>query len=291
MGHDVPKPNIYTRSATIIEDWEKRRRGKVLKIKIPHVSKAPLFDGQWNGQPCFIIGGGPSMEALLPRLVELADFWRIGVNASWMDEPCPQIVYAKDYRFLDVAERRYGDRWPKGHETLDREGLHYGEKWRELADRQVRVTDRVNASRRKWTATYWIDQIDLDSWGRTLKAVSHCEAGLMSAGNSGLSALNLADILGADPIFLLGFDCQQVGHRFNYHDRYPKGWQPRGPWMEKNLTHYKMAAPKIRAKVYNVCPQSFIEDFEKITFDEALEEARACIKEQDWVAQSSEPPA
>lgn len=101
------------------------------------------------------------------------------------------------------------------------------------------------------------------------------EDGLSTSSNSGIPALNLADILGADPIYLLGFDCRINQGRANYHqdqaDGYPELWRAREHQMASFKSDFEhWAEPHLRHRnVINVVYPDFpsaIECWWKITF-------------------------
>ena len=95
-------------------------------------------------------------------------------------------------------------------------------------------------------------------WGTSLFT------GLASQSNCGIGALNLADVLGADPIYLIGFDCKTDDKRRTHgHDRYPWEWGTNPRRFKRWVEEFIWASKLVRAKVYNLNPQSAIECFEK----------------------------
>lgn len=98
---------------------------------------------------------------------------------------------------------------------------------------------------------------------------------VVGLGTAGLGGLNVAEQLGWDPIFLLGFDCDgytRDGRMGNYHDRYPSNWAKSGGAMTFKFTRaFNMVSGDITAKVYNCNPASQLECFPKITIERAFE--------------------
>ena len=181
---------------------------------------AMLSDGGWKGEPCWLVGGGPSLASLDWSLLRNVGHV-VAVNMSYKDLPDAEVCFTEDVRFVELVKDR--------------------EDWRNFKGvKLVNVLAESDATR------FLFHSPDLTllrpppsehakRWSTTLAD------GLSQGTNSMVGALNLADIMGADPIYLLGVDCDP-GERFtaNYHDCYEKlgaqfGW------------HY----------------QSFINDFEK----------------------------
>ena len=90
-----------------------------------------------------------------------------------------------------------------------------------------------------------------------------CKEGLYHGQNSGYGALNLAMVLGADPIYLLGYDCAKGpdGEK-NYHGGYPTASNPAA--LEKFKEAFKAGAKMLRPgrhHIYNLNPDSALRCF------------------------------
>jgi glycosyltransferase involved in cell wall biosynthesis len=145
-------------------------------------------EGAWTGQPCFIIGSGPPLREVLDDLGW--DFLRgrhtIGINHTIEEWDGFEWFFFLDRRFLDKT-------------TYDIEKFH----------------GKIFAQ-----AT-----TGLKMKGKYV--VFHCAArvgermadGIYDGNLSGLAALNLAIISGANPIYLLGFGMGKGGSRESYHYR------------------------------------------------------------------------
>ena len=96
--------------------------------------------------------------------------------------------------------------------------------------------------------------------------------------NSGSAAISLAAHLGAKRIFLLGFDMKKVENSQHWHRLYkPRRENPRkhnpadGPF-ERHMRGFPQIArdaKQLGIKIYNVCPDSAIVEFPKITLKQA----------------------
>ena len=156
-----------------------------------------LLDGEWAGQRCFIIGGGESLKDF--DFSKLKNELVIGVNRAFEKMDC-QINFAMDYNLYEwitagklgvVAQKKFSDY--KGYPVwLDSVGYDYPRGIFILPGSKEHI---VSSSMQK---------------------------GIISGTNSGYGALNLAICLGANPIYLLGFDMKgQDGKQAWWHDGYP----------------------------------------------------------------------
>ncbi len=174
-----------------------------------------LPDGTWKGQRCFIIGGGESLRGF--DFSKLKNEMVIGVNRAFEKIDC-MINYSMDYElFLWIKNGKLGPATKKKFE--DYKGY-----------------------------PVWIDNTGYDypkgifilNSSDTPAVANSMSEGLWTGTNAGFGALNLAVALGANPIYLLGFDMKgKNGRQAWWHSGY-KGQQG--------------------AKVY----ESFISDFERI---------------------------
>lgn len=88
------------------------------------------------------------------------------------------------------------------------------------------------------------------------------EDGLIHGPLTGLTAIHLADILGAREILLLGFDMRPEGPT-HYHADYAgrDGWETTPAAYAGHLEHFRRWAGCIRAEVYNLTPGSALDAF------------------------------
>jgi len=149
-----------------------------------------LTDGEWAGEPCFIIGGGASLKGF--------DFERlrgkgriIAINRAYEHVPFADIHFFMDNRYYKRVQAEAA--------------------WQTFPGRKV----YLNVSGYPVSG----DVISIPTVGRTglSKSVS---AGLYHGNNSGVGAIGLAYCLGANPIYLLGFDCNKQDGASHFHDGY-----------------------------------------------------------------------
>lgn len=215
-----------------------------------------LPDQAWKDKPCFIVGGGPSLRDFDWAL--LKGKRSIGINRAF-EKYDPTIIFSMDLRFLKwVVNQRYG---------------------------QAALEKFVRAKSYKvWLVTYTCklpDEIFIVT-ARGGYMMGHyaftasMRSGLGHGNNSGYGALNLAVCLGANPIYLLGYDMshhqEQFGKSSHWHDGHPM------PQMEKTVTkfihYYDRIAPELKKRkirVVNLCTDSAMECFEKMRPEEALQ--------------------
>lgn len=247
--------------ANVIENWNDlavHRQKK--KVHIPHASYC-LRDGMWKGYPAVILGGGPSLGPLIPRLKEFPTETRfVGVNQSWrIKDPRPTVVYAIDAQVLDAGENDYREEW--------------------YSASQIRITHHSNRLKKFWRNTFWIHQVSHTTWGTRIGDGEQKEEppeGVISGNNSGMCALNLATILGASPIILLGFDGMRKGEPMHYHQDYQgrkEHWIPKDPvahWENKWKRLWEKVAPLVDSVIYNANRESLLDVFPKVSFEEAV---------------------
>lgn len=154
----------------------------------------PFWEPQpvWQGKDCFVLGGGSSLRGFNWEL--LYDERVIGCNQAW--RLGPQVC---DYLFF--ADKKF---FMRSHVTL-RQDVYEGLS---LFSNPV-VTNHPDLLKRP---EVWLKVVRRKGPGLHKDAVGH-------NGNSGAMAINLAILLGATVIYLLGFDLRlDKQHRPNWHD-------------------------------------------------------------------------
>ncbi len=190
-----------------------------------------LSDNAWAGRPCFIVGGGPSLRGF--DFSELAPHLVIAVNRAYeLADAKPDLVVSMDFGF-----------WKEHGQAVEASGVHAihvqvgGQKLPKYGPTQV-VPCCVPA--------HEINPHLHPAWGMSLTAGVGC------GGNSGYAALNIADCLGASPVFLLGFDCRgKDGKQAWWHDGYAQPQQHERVY-DRMAWCLEQAAPHIRAEVTNL---------------------------------------
>ena len=145
----------------------------------------------WKDEPCYIIGGGSSLEDFPWDSLRGQNV--IGCNAAfYMGADLVPIMIFGDGAFL------------KKHRT----GLNqYAE-----AGGQV-ITCSPAAVTKRFDPPEYLKQIDKQEKGLAIDAVGWNR-------NTGSAAINLALLLGANPIYLLGYDMQLTKGKKNFHNAY-----------------------------------------------------------------------
>jgi len=141
----------------------------------------------WLGKRCFIIGGGESLTGF--DFNKLNDELTISINKAFEFCPNATINYAMDSTFYDKMSRG----------NYDEIAPDLWNKWLSFKGYKVFLTPmeikefgkEVNLVRREWKPS--INREDLDD-------------GIYGGINSATGALTLAVALGANPIYLLGYD-------------------------------------------------------------------------------------
>lgn len=195
------------------------------------LAKPMLSDSQWKGQACAVLGGGPSLRNC--DLRGLRNLRTICCNFAYELWPDADCIISEDVRFFQLAAKKESWKAFKGEKILSCLEPSY-EPLARAAVPDIRIIPRKRQDK------FWAKSID---------------EGLSYSSNSMVPALNLADILGADPIYILGLDCQPVkrGEPTNFHDHYRKaGFETTGNhqlesfksdftyWVAPNLRHRKV---------------------------------------------------
>lgn len=190
---------------------------------------------EWNGQDAYIVGGGRSLEHFDWEL--LRGKHTIGCNSAFiLGASIIQITIFADILWWDKIGK-------KGTET-------YG-------GRVVACSPRAIEDLRPWLLT--MDRYNGQGLGTR---------DLGYNGNTGSLALNLALILGARRVYLLGFDMFMRDAKPNWHDvRYEKGVHSVYPGFVREFAH---VARDLQVKfpgreVWNVTDESNLPYFPRVT--------------------------
>ena len=199
-----------------------------------------LADGMWSGQSCLIVGGGPSLRGFNFRRCErncppgkwgtiainkagecfLPDLWYGSDSVFWRKKADP-----RHFEFHRTSNGRFPRVW------VDTGEKHPGE---DKVDVVVPCAAPPGTPNRHAAL----------AWGRSLAE------GVGAGGNSGFAALNLADVLGAETIYLLGFDLRgENGKTANWHEGYGPKEVANASIYDRFLESFRWAASQVRARV------------------------------------------
>lgn len=195
-----------------------------------------LPDNAWKDRRCFIIGGGPSLKRF--NFSRLGHELTIGINKAF-EYIDPSIILWMDYQtfYLDLLAGKFGAEALKKFETtyslkvaLNISGYNY--------------PDEIYSLKR--------------AGGRGFLSES-LKDGLVDGDNVGHAALYLAVLLGANPIYLLGFDMKGdgKGKQAWFHSGYVKSSSDKV--YRGFMDNFKAIAPELEErgiKVINLNPKS-----------------------------------
>jgi len=159
-----------------------------------------LTEQAWKDQPCWVVGGGPSLKSF--QWEWLKDKPNvIVVNRAFVEVPTASVFFTEDARFLLRFPLEYPKEWAAF------QGLKV---WHALEESEIEnvkaITPDIHIIRRTRPDKFWSRRFS---------------DGLSYSSNSVVGALNIATLLDADPIFLLGVDCRTDGlFMQNYHQDY-----------------------------------------------------------------------
>ena len=209
-----------------------------------------LRPDMWKGHRCFIVGGGPSLNDFDWSF--LKGELTIGINRAF-EKFSPSINACMDPKVFGYMEK--GD---FGEEAI--------EKWNNYKGiRAWWSTDAYIFPPRDKEHPY--DIYTVKPAGATEFPLDNLKT-LSAANNSGFFALNLAAVLGANPIYLLGYDMKgKAGKQAWWHDGYQS--QDQGANVYKTfINNFNAVAPKLKKhniNVINLNPKSALNCFEKQT--------------------------
>lgn len=238
---------ITTRDARVA-DILARRRGQRTAQAHQRQNRAPasipdgLRDGAWAGQACFLIGGGPSLKGF--------DFERLRGRGR-------VIAINRAYEFVPFADVHFFMDNPYYRHVRSEPAWHAFQGFKVYLNMSGYVVDG--------------DVVSLRPVGRIGLSASIAE-GLYHGNNSGSGALGLAYCLGANPIYLMGYDCKRTPEDGHFHSGYGKSISD--STLVRLVKDFDGIAPMLRAagvRVINLNPDSAIRCFPASTFD-ALED-------------------
>jgi len=157
----------------------------------------------WKGRRCFIIGGGPSLKNV--DLDLLRNEITIGINRAY-EKLTPSILFGVDPQMWGWVEQG-----KCGEESKRKFNEYKGYKvWMALLSKRGKM--------QLFPPDFYL--VDEDDRGGYKIGTTDL---LSFKNNSGYGAINLAAALGANPIYLLGFDMQgdKQGKQKWWHDGYP----------------------------------------------------------------------
>jgi hypothetical protein len=199
-----------------------------------------LNTGAWKGRRAFILGGGPSLNEV--DLSLLRDELTLGLNVAYLHDPTAALIY--DKRLIDALESDM--RW----------AAYKGEKfWLNYEAPAIPRDILVSGARQLRPLT---SAPPAPRWPTTL------EQGIFRGNNCGTAAICLADILQADPIYLLGFDFRVgAGKPVNWHELYPDKWRATEKTLMEFRTNLGSIKGLVRSRVINLTPDSRLDAFPK----------------------------
>ena len=194
------------------------------------------IDPIFKGSSIFIVGGGPSLKDF--DFTRLKDKHVIAVNKAFLFVPFADVMYWTDTRFY---------------------------KWYE---KEINLFSGLKVTNKSTPIKPGI--VNLQDTGR--EGLETRPDGIRHGNNSGYAAINLAYLLGANKIILLGFDMKIEGKKTHFHDGYST---PQNPKIYENnmVPYFKTLVDPLKShgvEIYNACPDSALTCFKKCTIEEVM---------------------
>jgi len=206
-----------------------------------------LSEGAWAGHRCFIVGGGPSLTSFDWSLLA-GEPHVIAINRAFLDCPNAAIWFSEDLRVIELYHERPEWKAFKGLKLFHALAPSYADQARAL-DPSLIIIERKREDK------FWAKKFS---------------EGLSYSSNSMIGALNVADLLGAEPILILGLDCNRVGKQTsNYHNDYPADWKTGDTQYDSFVSDFKYwAALHLKGKrVYNLNINSAVDCWPRVYWD------------------------
>lgn len=220
-----------------------------------HYKITDIYSGMdWANEPCFIVGGGESLKDF--DFNSLTGRRTIGINRAF-EKFSPDILYSMDTRFHS---------WVLNLNLDNHDKSNVCEKWYTYTGYKVMLAP-LSYFEFGYNRVYVIKRI-LD------KCISRdLSAGIYGGNNSGFGAVMLAIALGANPIYLLGYD-MKIEKTSHWHSGYPG--QDYDNLRQKLDTYRRLMeefAPRFQeagVRIINLNPNSGLRCFEFDTVENVL---------------------
>jgi hypothetical protein len=210
--------------------------------------------GSWLNKPAYLVGGGPSLEGFNWKL--LRGRRTIAVNVAFYNFE-PTIIFSMDTRCLNwIVGGTYENKFPGLRERFEKTTAY--KVW--LLTYTAQLREDIFVVRVLKNYDYGLREFSWD-----------LRAGIGHGNNSGFAAFNLAVLLGANPIYLLGYDMKHKDGKSHFHGGHPI------PQDEAKAISYAAAFEKIAPelakrgiRIINLNPDSGLRCFEFQKPEEAL---------------------
>lgn len=206
-----------------------------------------MKDGEWAGSRCFIIGGGPSLRGFDFEMLRGEKC--IAINRAIEFVPWAEIMFSIDVRLHTW--------YCQNRRLMKKESLAAYDNFKGL---KVWAIDPgpCFADPIKWADVHVVKFIGKHGFSKSISKGIYC------GGNSGYAALNLAGMLGANPIYLLGYDMKNDPKgKPNFHDGYPaSSSDPVIRHWRENFEQIAGEYANANIRVINLNPDSALRCFE-----------------------------
>lgn len=218
-----------------------------------------LNNNSFLNKRCFIIAGGESIKGF--DFSKLSNDLSIGINKTFQFFPNATLNYSMDQDLYDkIRDGRLSN-----HSKID-----VFQKWKEF--KGIRIFLCPLTTKKFENDVYLIKRTNSDIVSRDI------EHGIYPGRNSAVGALMLAIALGANPIYLLGYD-MHAEKSSHWHDGYPeRDLETFNKKLKNYRKEFESLAPMIEdmgVAVYNLNPCSSLRCFDFAKADVILSEKRS----------------
>jgi hypothetical protein len=177
------------------------------------IDRFALVVPEWRNRTVVCIGGGPSVTEAALKAIEAArarDAVRvIAVNDMYLVAPWADVLYFADARWWDWHTAGIPKEWPWKKFSAEQQK----ESFDAFAGQKVSIFG--TGMQVKDPNVYMLKQAE----GRT--GLSTYPRELVTGGNSGYQAVNIATLAGAKRVLLVGYDMRFHGYKSHSHNGHP----------------------------------------------------------------------
>lgn len=207
------------------------------------------IDPIWQDEPCFVVATGPSLTSDVIRAVRMARWlqgWRVLlVNDAYKVLPIADILYASDWT------------WWKTHEGAK---SFQGERWTSHSQVQSLIDDK------SLVASEYPLRLVAAATGKGF-STDGARIHYGSPEHSGFQAVNLALLLGAAVVVLVGFDSHAPAGRTHFFGDHPPHLNR---CKDEGYRHMARAYPP-HERILNATPGSAITAYPSVDLDETIQ--------------------
>lgn len=186
--------------------------------------------------PCFVVGGGNSLKNF--KFDKLINKTTIVSNKALLNVPNSNYFITTDYTFLNWLKKENKYKHFVNNECMKFFVANCISD--AIQNKNGVITDT------RYDLKYKLEDFDKIVICKSAKSIGFDFNNFNSGYNSGFSSLQLAILLGYNPIYLLGMDMCNQGTETHYHGGYGKSHKRMGENLDNYLKHFKTILNRLK---------------------------------------------